>query len=151
MSLIRSLISSYTAQKTVRHASLICKFLLWRRRLPQVWLSTWLSLLVQHQTRSCRYCLWVVTHVSWPHWPSELIFIVDLRWSVLMKSMASSIFTFFLGGFAVGSPTLWGSTVIRGIMSYSKGFGLSSTDGGAVVARSIELNSPVIYVSINYR
>jgi hypothetical protein len=53
------------------------------------------------------------------------------------------------GGFEIGGPSRC-VPILFGLLPYLT-FVSGSYDGGKVVARSIELNQPVIYVSINYR
>lgn len=52
------------------------------------------------------------------------------------------------GGFEIGGPSTCVPTL--GLLPHLT-FISGSYDGGKVVARSLELNQPIIYVSINYR
>ena len=57
--------------------------------------------------------------------------LVDLRWFVPLNLNLLMIIIFFLGAFVVGDASM--------------------NPGDTVVARSIDLGEPVVYVSLNYR
>ena len=78
-----------------------------------------------------------------------VLVVSNLLYSSLYGIQATIFQWIFGGGFEIGGPSRY-VPILLGLLPYLT-IVSGSYDGGKVVARSISLKQPVIYVSIGYR